>query len=400
MAATQPGSARPTLTRSTSADSVLSTITVEASSNVQLSSSSTPPSSAADSASVSFTSIKLDIANSTETNAGVGLERVPASNSRTWRSRASIFGTYNIKVLSGTAVHAPKKYRNDEEREIGVLTRRRTISGGTSLGSVGNADISSQTVVNKAKKPAHGIETLNSQWTTNGMSRTAGQIAHGIIENLQKGKRLGEGKDTDRRRSSRLSGEKAESFTKKLSVLGKRGRHAFEASLAKAKRELKNLADTNEFAKIDTKPVVSEVWSNGKLVTDDQSPKTRATTGKTTTVPEAKNVEQSVVTTIPTKGREKLWLNKGLYAGQDTRDLDWFRGKASLGKIKYPEYNSNGILPLPMWHGQRILYAGRDFKLPFDVCSPLPPGQPKPDEWRKVPKSEVPLGSVPLIILY
>ena len=30
---------------------------------------------------------------------------------------------------------------------------------------------------------------------------------------------------------------------------------------------------------------------------------------------------------------------------------------------------------------------GRDFKLPFDVFSPLPAGQPKPDEWKKVNKN-------------
>ena len=34
-----------------------------------------------------------------------------------------------------------------------------------------------------------------------------------------------------------------------------------------------------------------------------------------------------------------------------------------------------------------MLKYGRDFKLPFDVFSPLPVGQPKPDEWRKVNKN-------------
>jgi len=47
----------------------------------------------------------------------------------------------------------------------------------------------------------------------------------------------------------------------------------------------------------------------------------------------------------------------------------------------------NKVLPLPMYAGERLLKTGRDFQLPFDVFSPLPAGQPKPDEWRKVNKN-------------
>jgi histone-lysine N-methyltransferase ASH1L len=79
-----------------------------------------------------------------------------------------------------------------------------------------------------------------------------------------------------------------ENLTKKLSVLGKRGRDKFEAGLVKAKRELRRLADTNEFAHIDTKPVVAEVWSNGKLVTGDEPPKKRVKVEATSKVEEDK----------------------------------------------------------------------------------------------------------------
>jgi histone-lysine N-methyltransferase ASH1L len=259
------------------------------------------------------------------------------------------------------------------------------------LGSLISASASSETVIKKANNLVRiGIEALDLPWSVEGLSKARGQTGHEFGESLRRGKSLEQGKDIARRRSSRLTGEKVESLTKKLSALGKRSRHAFEASLAKAKRELKNLADTNEFAKIDTKPVVAEVWSNGKLVTGDQPPNKKVKVVRTAIIPNAKEEEQSAATTKPMKRREKIWLNKGLYAGQEARDLDWFRGKINQGKIKYPEYKPNGLLPLPMWHGQRILHMGRNFKLPFDVCSPLPPGQPKPDEWRKVPKSEIP----------
>jgi histone-lysine N-methyltransferase ASH1L len=102
---------------------------------------------------------------------------------------------------------------------------------------------------------------------------------------------------------------------------------------------------------------------------------------------EEKLIEKKKVTSK----REKIWLNKGLYAGQEARNFDWFQD--SLGKDKenmdeIAPYKPNSFMPLPMWHGQRLLHVGRHFKLPFDVCSPLPPGQPKPDEWRKTSSSK------------
>ena len=92
-----------------------------------------------------------------------------------------------------------------------------------------------------------------------------------------------------------------------------------------------------------------------------------------------KEEEEKVVESPKVKQRkEKVWLNKGLYAGQEGKNLDWFSGKSDKEKASsnLPEYKPNGLLPLPMWKGQRLLQLGRDFKLPFDVCSPLPPGQP------------------------
>ena len=88
--------------------------------------------------------------------------------------------------------------------------------------------------------------------------------------------------------------------------------------------------------------------------------------------------------------RVKCWLSQGLYVGQD-RDFDARltetknkQKKASSGSIALLQQS---ILPLPMFAGQRAMELGRDFRLPFDVFSPLPPGQPKPEEWRKTQKS-------------
>jgi [histone H3]-lysine4 N-trimethyltransferase ASH1L len=107
-----------------------------------------------------------------------------------------------------------------------------------------------------------------------------------------------------------------------------------------------------------------------------------------------KSTSQSDSFSIPRKPlpvrKEKKWLRSGLYIGQ-TRDFD---GRLTESKNKRKSdakealpVRENKILPLPMFAGERLLKQGRDFKLPFDVFSPLPPGQPKPDEWKKTNKN-------------
>jgi [histone H3]-lysine4 N-trimethyltransferase ASH1L len=92
----------------------------------------------------------------------------------------------------------------------------------------------------------------------------------------------------------------------------------------------------------------------------------------------------------PRPPKDKKWLISGLYAGQK-REFDARHHGGTKGKRKSTtesaENKENPIMPLPMFFGERLLKEGRDFKLPFDVFSPLPPGQPKPDEWRKSNKN-------------
>jgi histone-lysine N-methyltransferase ASH1L len=389
---------RPNSTRSTSSSSVMSGATGETSSQARLSNSSTPPTSAADSESIASTAAKLEAANDTETQhelesdteTDTAARKSSTGAGRSRRSRVSANGIYNVKVSSGTAVHAPRKFKNADGREIDTLTRRRTISGDTLVSTLGSANASSETVVKEAKKlVSDGIEALDLQWSVKKLPKSRSQIGLATRESPRRAKKTGNGSETSFRRATRSTDKPVENLTKKLSVLGKRGRDKFEASLVKAKRELRRLADTNEFAGIETKPVVAEVWSNGKLVTGDEPPKKKVKVETTVKAEEEKKVLEK---TKPKKKGPKIWLNKGLYAGQQARNLDWFAGYSKEEKKKLanmPDFKPNGFLPLPMWHGQRLLHAGRNFKLPFDVCSPLPPGQPKPDEWRKVPKSEL-----------
>ncbi|KAI0021432.1 hypothetical protein F4780DRAFT_778704 [Xylariomycetidae sp. FL0641] len=215
-----------------------------------------------------------------------------------------------------------------------------------------------------------------------------------------------------RRYSTRASGVEVESLANKLSTLGKRGRKTFEKGITKMTREMRRLQDTNEYTGIDTRPVVYTTWANGKYVDpnaesededeeeeeeeeevqeEEEPPRKKAKHSESSKVVdfEVPDDEQPVVQ----KRRVKKWLDRGLYAGQEA-PLDIYKGltpneKKSLAQLPelLPSAKVNKTMPQPMFSGLRTLIQGRDFKLPFDVCNPLPPGQPKPDEWRKMTKN-------------
>jgi histone-lysine N-methyltransferase ASH1L len=391
-------SAPAEMTRAGSPESISSDATIDdlLFLNAQ-SSSSTPPTSIGDSVSVSSsTSLKLDVATATISN--------ESSSRRSIRSSRASVATYNVKVLTGTAIHAPRKYSKKEGDQDADSTRRRTISGDTFVGTLVSANSSPGSVEKDAQRlVSDGIAALDLQWSVKKLPKSKSQIRlkdspkKSIKQSLKntrdsprKGPKGSPSKGTrnaeaERRKLTRSAGEKIESITKKLSVLGKR---KADVPLTRAEKELRRLADTAEFAKIDTEPVVHEVWSNGKLVVPEPPNKRKKVAVEEPTVKK----EEPKLEAKKTGGkRQKVWLNKGLYAGQDTKDWwasnGWSDSQKKAGNAVAP-YKPNGILPLPMWHGQRMLHVGRNFVLPFDICSPLPPGQPKPDEWRKTSSSK------------
>ncbi|EFX04875.1 histone-lysine n-methyltransferase [Grosmannia clavigera kw1407] len=230
------------------------------------------------------------------------------------------------------------------------------------------------------------------------------------------------------RRATRLSGTAVSLLPNPSSAssLGKRGRR-LEAKKANIPRELRRLEDTKEFSHVDEKPVVYTVWSNGKYVPanaageplidkkatdktatlgnkaisslDDEdargdSPRKRAKLGRLG--PGAVGAEEDDDQQgffKPTPRRVKKWLDKGLYAGQPVP------GDPSVGLTAtekkalatLPEltktYPRNETLPMPIFTGMRLLVHGRDFKMPFDVFNPLPPGQPKPVKYGRFSKN-------------
>lgn len=308
------------------------------------------------------------------------------SSERTRRQRASA-PVYNLAKLSGTAIHGKRRANGDDV----VERRRRTVSGDSSFKSLEDGSASVETSSEGAGKAAQdGIGALD----------LATQARSSSKDQKQKTSKK-ETKKSDpppRRISTRSSAAEAETLAQKLSVLGKRSRKTFEKGMSKMSRELRRLQDTNEYTGIDTKPVIYTTWVNGKYIDDDepepQPPKKKAKVAESPkkAAPEPEPVEEQAP--VVQKKRVKQWLDRGLYAGQES-PVDICTGLTTAEKKKFaqlpelmPSAKANNTLPMPMFNGLRILLEGRDFKLPFDICNPLPPGQPKPDEWRKMTKSK------------
>lgn len=179
-----------------------------------------------------------------------------------------------------------------------------------------------------------------------------------------------------RRKSTRLVflGRASTIVGKTRNVLGKRGRDAVGAGKEKL-QGLSRRASLRPRLQEDTKP---EGPPGKKLKTVEGTIVKQGAT--------AADVKRKPVA----RPKVKRWLSQGLYVGQE-RDFDprltERKNKAKRASTGSHDMQRRSALPLPMFAGQRILDIGRDFKLPFDVFSPLPPGQPKPEEWRKTQKS-------------
>ncbi|PIG83659.1 histone-lysine N-methyltransferase (Ash1) [Aspergillus arachidicola] len=87
------------------------------------------------------------------------------------------------------------------------------------------------------------------------------------------------------------------------------------------------------------------------------------------------------------RSRTKRWLAHGLYTGQEHTESRPLQSRSRNAKRKSQGPTQRRLLPMPMFAGDRLLKQGRDFQLPFDIFSPLPSGQPKPNEWRKTNKN-------------
>lgn len=284
-------------------------------------------------------------------------------SSRPRRQRHSL-PVYNLAKLSGTAVHGKRRANGDIVSE----KRRRTTAGAIIVHNEPEQDVSRE----QDASPVQSVKQASASPRK--------------IKNAKKRTQSPE----PPKRATRSSGPSVESLATKISTMGKRGKKNMEQNLSKMSREMRRLQDTNEFSGIDTKPVLYTTWAKGKYVDPNAKPP-RKKQQKKAAEPgiNATPEELAAVPEIPAPQRKtKKWMTHGLYSGQDgpldfSRHLTPNEKKAIVDMPELvPTQQVNRVLPMPIFNGLRQLIQGRDYKLPFDICNPLPNGQPKPASWK------------------
>jgi len=220
-----------------------------------------------------------------------------------------------------------------------------------------------------------GIESLDLNWKIN-----VTPSLEPLLNTFEGEANAKEGPPVKRRHSMRLAAAVTEAAASAVhavaATLGKRNRDALEAGkddvLGGGEDKRYTLRRRSEVAHV-------EVAVTG-------------TKRRRLSAPLAQEVHESVHESVRShfeKRPAKPWLHCGLYIGQDRHfdsKLNEARNRKKRATIDGTKPRS--LLPLPMFAGAQLLDRGRDFKLPYDIYSPLPPGQPKPDEWRKTRSSE------------
>lgn len=325
------------LKRSESSMSTLSCITVENEAlDTSLASSSTPPTSINDAGST----VSTVAAKDNELNASTGRAR---------RSRQSVVN-YNENVLANTS-RTP--------------IRRKQLKTPTKTES-------EETLVPKLNKETrqlieNSIQLLDIDWSVDALP---GDTVKQPTTAKKPRTRLPIDKDTIAVASSALQ--------KTASALGKRSRDAVGAGFGR----LQGLGRRQSL-----RPRVQAVIE-AREIEATPSKKIKLTEQKAEEIFDARSssTRKSIA-----KPLSKKWLSQGLYVGQDPEfDPRYTNAKNEQLRAekggKVPE--ARRILPLPMFAGKRFIENGRPFRLPWEIFSPLPPGQPKPEEWRKTQKSE------------
>lgn len=173
---------------------------------------------------------------------------------------------------------------------------------------------------------------------------------------------------------NRVAREASRLVEKTKTVLGKRSRESKGAS-----------QEASKVTKSPKRENLRTRTSEGIVKKEKPSPAEVERTKSTTSVARRK------VTSRPTKS----WVTQGLFAGQDPADKGNRPGSKNRAKRQSQgEANDSKkirqYLPLPMFSFRERLerIEEPEFRLPFDIFSPLPPGQPRPEDWKKTQKSK------------
>ncbi|KAI9670750.1 MAG: hypothetical protein M1817_003860 [Caeruleum heppii] len=320
-----------------------------------------------------------------------------ASSSTSTASMVTTSGTANSDAISTTpptsttsttsTVDTPNTSVPVSDHPSSVRKERRALrtrQGGTdspksgppraALGQAERANekrtISGETLVDDTAGSlllTESIKVLDLDWTVDAMPSSDARS-----DELAKEAKI------PRRRSTRLDlvSKAKDGLVGTLSTLGKRGRDTFETGKDGVRDMAQGILRKASLRAPATQSGLAEAGPAPKKVRLAETPS-----------------QDEVVQSKPTRRRgpqDKLWLKQGLYVGQD-RNFDG-RFTEKKNKIKAASRTEampkeRLILPLPMFLGDRLLKTGRDFKLPFNVFAPLPPGQSRPEEWRKTQKN-------------
>lgn len=296
----------------------------------------------------------------------------PPSTARSRRSLKSV-PVYNLAKLSGTAIHGKRRANGDI---VADRKRRATTDGITARRDDEDAELEDQD-----GREAGATSLPNSPKPKGSRKRALSP-------------------EPSATRSTRSAGVAVESIVQKISALGKRGKKSVGAGLGKMTREMRRLQDTNEFAGIDTKPVLYTTWSKGKYVDPNAREPARKKAKLAAALKKKKKAAEEAKAapvpeeTAPKQRPVKKWLTHGLYSGQDppldvTKHLTPNEKKTLTEHPELmPSTEVNRVLPMPLYNGLRTLIQGKDYKLPFDICNPLPAGQPKPASFKLMTKSK------------
>ncbi|EFR02558.1 SUV39H [Nannizzia gypsea CBS 118893] len=183
-----------------------------------------------------------------------------------------------------------------------------------------------------------------------------------------------------RRRSGRLTLlEKTKTVLNQVSsILGKRQRDGKESLKSKSKVEDRRSSLRSRTA-VPKEPHEEPAAKKRRVPESASSLKKEQATDQPSSA-----THKEVIQTAP---KRKKWLTHGLYAGPNAFAKLELPGPQSKRKGTRQPTRERVLFPMPKYSGALLLERGRPFRLPYDIFSPLPRGQPKPDEWRKINKN-------------
>lgn len=270
----------------------------------------------------------------------------PVSESRRpARSSRKSVTTYNVQILAGTAIHTPTKYLEKHHKNV--------VHGSLDA-------LALQERVTSAKKKKNSKPLKSEQADANDPAEE--QLA---TETAQAARR---------RTSSRVTDLRRDVLRNQSSIV--------DASPSTASDQRTSL-HTSLRKSASKSHLKSSQVSTSALSLKRQREDTDA---------EPNALRDPLEEKGHLKPKMKVWLKQGLYVGQH-RDFDprlsesQNRAKKKTKKAK----DNHAALPLPIFACDRLLnedprHVFRDFKLPFDVYSPLP-RKVKVDGWVKLNKN-------------